>query len=1772
MKNLSSHKKSAFAGISRSFFVSLLLIISTCMQARADEAQFTQNMEGRHTMSFQVPLATYPGRGVSLPVTLTYSTRNLWRIDFMNGIPMGSSVWRSVTEAIYAEHSTAGWTTSLDVPRVEWPKQNDVYWYTGKPYPRGTLAPFTYRVAQLFMHMPNGAVHLMRKQDAVYADSGFIDMTGTFYAVDGTRLRYDSAGPNTGTLYMPDGGRYVLGTTTVQHIDRNGNTLIYDISSRVWTDTMGRQIGMPWPANPGPGQYSYVLPGVNGEDKTYTLKFQPLSSTLSIPGQSLKAMGDYYLPDPASPPTGPSGSNFPQPNSPPSLFHSGYSDIEETSSSYTYVVGRGQSQGSLFDPTVLAEIVLPTGQSYKFSYNINGEMDKVIYPTGGYERYQYSSVVSINVARSPYTQASRGVRSRWVSPTGSSSDETPPWQYSANINPLIVTAPDGTRTETYLFTFPQSPTAETFGYRDSRHGMVKEERVYAPGPEGAMLRRTLYDYAQSSATINKPTPNGLPNSGTYTASRNVRLTKQVSLVLDTGGHALAKTQTYEYTLTPYEFSVGLDRTAATETHFQTVLQSIALTGLIAEIPAGTTAKKVETVYLDNSAYRNRNILGLATSVTVKGVVSGFLQNVAKTNLSYDEIGYPLLTYTDLTTGYTDPGAAPRGNVTTTTRYVDAAATIPISTHAQYDQCGSLRKNWNERGMLTETEYAPAYKRAYATKVTTPIPDPLGGHGSNAAFESSSTFDFTSGLPLTKTDANGQVTTYEYKDDENVYDDLNRLRKVIRPDGGWTKYTYGDSPGNLFRLTETKQDATRIAKSYQYFDPLGRASRSFSGESGNNYIATDTIFDVMGRVWKVSNAYRTTTLDGVADLLHTSDWTISAYDPLGRVVSLTLPDGSVVQTSYQGEYTTVTDQAGKQRRQKTDALGRIIRVDEPNSSGSLGTVDSPTQPTSYDYDTQGNLVHVAQGSSPVQHRYFKYDALGRPTHERQVEQAAPFTVFDPVTGNNDWSRKLIYDETYTTTGLTETYTGLLTSSYDARNVETKFRYDQLNRIYKVTYSDSTPAITNNYDQVRNGFFNNGHLTEALTAAVSPRPSTALRYNFDLMGRTASSEQTVDTQTYVMEYGYDLADTLTSQKYPSGRIVTYAFDDAARLSQVSSGSTVYASQFDYTSSNGALKSVTLGNGAVESYVYNSRSQLLSQDVTKDGVQLQHYDLKYGVYDPATNTLDESKNNGQIAQIEGLIGTQKQWQQRFTYDEVGRLSSAREIRGDTLQQSYLANYAYDVFGNRYQKQTQNSSNPFTQVWVEDGQIDLATNRFIATTGVTYDDAGNVITDSKFRNRKFEYDANNRQKQSRNLDNSGAVDSVFDATGQRVATQVGSSLTNVLVYDAFGKLVAEYSSTIVLGGTQYIFDDQQGTPRTTTNNQGTVIARHDYLPFGEDMPNSVGMRATTPGYGGTDAARQKYAGMERDEATGMSHTLWRKFDSASARWTSPDPYGGSMTLTEPQSFNRYTYVNNDPVNKVDPTGLALSDIGVYQTTNTTVATIVYRIQARLIANHVSQRSGRQLTSRDRSRAALNQSLNAAVDRALGFNFGEIAEQNKPKEQQQEQQTTREIKPSLAWIGDVLKGRDASTDQAPTNFPFIWWAIEQNFRDAVTEIDKKLKSVSAPHLQFTEMFRTTARQKMLREKYERGESSIYTDPPGESTHECGCSFDVKRSLYTDPQFVIIVLIFERHGFIQNVENDDVHFTWRSAAAMRDGKSPTLKQWIHEAQVDFEIGRFRRRE
>ena len=125
--------------------------------------------------------------------------------------------------------------------------------------------------------------------------------------------------------------------------------------------------------------------------------------------------------------------------------------------------------------------------------------------------------------------------------------------------------------------------------------------------------------------------------------------------------------------------------------------------------------------------------------------------------------------------------------------------------------------------------------------------------------------------------------------------------------------------------------------------------------------------------------------------------------------------------------------------------------------------------------------------------------------------------------------------------------------------------------------------------------------------------------------------------------------------------------------------------------------------------------------------------------------------------------------------------------------------------------------------------------------------------------------------------------------------------------------------GGLHYVLSDLQGSARAVMNNNSTssaVIARHDYLPFGEEI-GAIGGRTSGQGYTATDQNRWKYAMTERDATSGLDHTWFRKYENLSGRWTSPDPTGDSMTIGDPQSLNRYSYVQSDPVNLLDPDGL---------------------------------------------------------------------------------------------------------------------------------------------------------------------------------------------------------------------------------------------------------------
>jgi hypothetical protein len=175
------------------------------------------------------------------------------------------------------------------------------------------------------------------------------------------------------------------------------------------------------------------------------------------------------------------------------------------------------------------------------------------------------------------------------------------------------------------------------------------------------------------------------------------------------------------------------------------------------------------------------------------------------------------------------------------------------------------------------------------------------------------------------------------------------------------------------------------------------------------------------------------------------------------------------------------------------------------------------------------------------------------------------------------------------------------------------------------------------------------------------------------------------------------------------------------------------------------------------------------------LQRYDYVYGQIDRSGN-LDTTKNNGQLGRIESYIGAAKQWTQKLSYDSIGRLSEAKEYRGDTNALTYKQHFDFDRFGNLYRKAANNGTtgqeNPLPYTPIEDADISKSTNRF--TTDTAYDEAGDVTADNKFHTMGFAYDANGRMVKATKENTSDAL-SVYDAAGMRVVERVTGEMAKV-------------------------------------------------------------------------------------------------------------------------------------------------------------------------------------------------------------------------------------------------------------------------------------------------------------------------------------------------------------------------------------------------------------
>jgi RHS repeat-associated protein len=137
--------------------------------------------------------------------------------------------------------------------------------------------------------------------------------------------------------------------------------------------------------------------------------------------------------------------------------------------------------------------------------------------------------------------------------------------------------------------------------------------------------------------------------------------------------------------------------------------------------------------------------------------------------------------------------------------------------------------------------------------------------------------------------------------------------------------------------------------------------------------------------------------------------------------------------------------------------------------------------------------------------------------------------------------------------------------------------------------------------------------------------------------------------------------------------------------------------------------------------------------------------------------------------------------------------------------------------------------------------------------------------------------------------------------------------------------------------------------------VKRHDYLPFGGELPAGQSGRTTTQGFGASDNVRQKFTSKERDEETQLDYFGARYFSSTQGRFTSADDFFKDTQVSDPQSWNKYSYVRNNPLKLVDPTG-EKADVRVSVNEDTHTGTITVKATFAVYAARGSRISAKAL------------------------------------------------------------------------------------------------------------------------------------------------------------------------------------------------------------------------
>jgi RHS repeat-associated protein len=721
-----------------------------------------------------------------------------------------------------------------------------------------------------------------------------------------------------------------------------------------------------------------------------------------------------------------------------------------------------------------------------------------------------------------------------------------------------------------------------------------------------------------------------------------------------------------------------------------------------------------------------------------------------------------------------------------------------------------------------------------------------------------------GYPASSTDINGLVTNYSY-------DAIGRLLSTTVPDGTVTTNTffshvqeYWSGTTIHFRVETATSGISGHKRSY--FDKLGRntGTRVFGFDSTVLY--TELVYDALGRQYKRSLPY--------FSYGSTPRWIETTFDVKGREVSRTAPAGEgtgTVSISYDDAAYTVV---------KTDVLNTTVSTAVKDAMGNdLTVTDANGTVTSHSYNNRGQLTQTVTPSGKS--ILFGYDVHGNRN-----------SMDDPSLGLTTYQHNAFAEMIGMTNALGQV---------------TTYEFDTIGRMTRRT--DDVQGAT---PMVNSWWYDYQHAGKLYKESRNYQDEYARWTFYDSLMRVSAQTHRTDGVSQSISYQYDGNSRNSKVTYPGGFAVNYQYNSYGYLLAVKNTDQTlsYWTASDYDEFTRPA-SFNYGNGVSSNLSYNSGGQLTGITAFKGASTLS--DLQYE-YDLNDNITQRTNSNGDV--------------QNFSYDNLDRLIS-------TVVSGGQYNYSYNAFGNitQYQK-TGGSAHPYTY----DANNPYAV---LSARGHTYQyDAMGQVTNKD--GRAIEWTT--LGKPSRFSTANGTVDFEYGPDTRRfkkVATNLlvtaktwylgkdyeEFSLNDTLmarkyyIYAA-GKLIATQltdvsNSSSVLNYQHY---DNLDSVVMTTDTAGVVVSKGVFSVFGQAVSSSD---YDTPVNTSTQGNRG-FTGHEHIEDDGLSliHMNGRVFDPQIGRFLSADPY--IQAPDNSQSFNRYSYVMNNPLKYTDPTGYSFfSSVG---------------------------------------------------------------------------------------------------------------------------------------------------------------------------------------------------------------------------------------------------------